>query len=356
VPYYLTSDNADLDPRWMVLADGKAALADQLYASWHRMHGATSRHMHDGYLTHHDALTACRGRAALLRLLCSPTLGSPPLLHRQGETCSARNCLDDSGPWVDGFAYRICGFSKRNPNRAEKARNDAQKADSRDARLRELVYDRDGGCCRYCRSGPLRKKGMGRARDRRRALQFDHVDPDRAAGPDGRNYVTACARCNESKGQRTPDEAGMTLLPVPTDAQRAAWAARGEQLYDVDDQAAAEPVDNARDNPIDNAPDNQHDNAQAVVGGVVGGVVPLAAPEAVPAGEVRLQQGEQAQRQPAGSTSEGSGSGRVGQPLVPPVRPFAEQLARPADAPDIYHRRSRAPAEASWPPPPSGVP
>jgi len=338
VPYYLTSDNADLDPRWMVLADGKVALADQLYASWHRLHGATSRHMHDGYLTHHDALTACRGRAALLQLLCRQVLGNPPLLHCQGETCGARNCLDDSGPWVDGFAYRLCGFSKKNPSRAEKARNDAQKGDSRDSRMREQVYERDGGCCRYCRSGPLKKKGTGRVKDRRRALQFDHVDPDRAAGANGANYVVACGRCNEEKGHRTPDEADLTLLPVPTQAQRDAWAARGQQLFDPGDAAAEEFVDNSTEQPHD----NHRDNAQAVVGGVVDVVVPLDSPGADPAGEVRLQVGGQAQRQPAESVSEGSGSGRVGQQLVPAVRAFAEQPARPADAPDIYHRRSRA--------------
>lgn len=353
MPYFLLPDNVGDDPRWLVLADGKTALADALQAAYMRLNGASAHHMHDGYLTGYDALSACRGRRRTLELLTRSVLGMPPWLHRQGDTCGAKNCIDDSPPWVAGFEYRICAFSKRNPSRAEKARNDAQKADSRDSRLKEMVYDRDGGCCRYCRSGPLRKKGMGRAKDRRRALQFDHIDPDKAAGPDGRNYVTACARCNETKGQRTPDEADLVLLPVPTDAQRAAWAARGEQLFDVGDPAP----DNAHDNDVDNAHDNQRDKAPAVVGGVVDVVVPIGTAGAVPAGEVRLQLGGQGQRQPAEPTSEGSGSGRVGQPLVGPVRAFAHQPARPADAPDIYHRRSRAAApEHDLPPPPGGAP
>lgn len=345
------SDNVGNDPRWMVLADGKPTLADALLAAYTRMHGESSHHMHDGYLTQHEALDACRGRARTLDLLCKTVLGRPPLLHRQGDTCAAKNCLDASGPWVEGFAFRLCGFSKRNPNRAERDRNEAQKADSRDARLREMVYDRDGGCCRYCRSGPLRKKGMGRAKDRRRALQFDHIDPDRAAGPDGANYVTACARCNEEKGHRTPDEAGMTLLPEPTDAERAAWTARGELLRDPGDR-----VDNAPDNAHDNPPDNPPDNAHAVVGGVVHVAVPTGSPGDNSAGEVRLQVGPQPQPQPAAALSEGSGSGRVGQPPVGPLATFSTQPARPAEAPDIYHRRSRAPAHPGQASPPGGDP
>lgn len=104
-------------------------------------------------------------------------------------------------------------------------------AEHRDPGLRQKVYDRDGGCCRYCRSGPL-AKGMGKAADPRRALQFDHVDPARMAGPDGENYVTGCARCNDDKGGRTPAEAGMVLLPVPTVEEIAVWHERGEQLVD----------------------------------------------------------------------------------------------------------------------------
>ena len=347
MPYFLMSDTIGRDPRWLVLARGKAGVADALLAAYTRMHAETSSHLHDGYLTRAQALKECHGRARTLELLATSVLGAPPFLHRPGEACAAKNCLDTSGPWVDGFDYRICGFSKRNPTKGERDRNEAQKADSRDARLREAVYTRDGGCCRYCRSGPLKRKGMGRAKDRRRALQFDHVDPDRAAGPDGGNYVTACGRCNELKGHRTPDEASMVLLPEPTDAQRAAWDARGEQLFD--------PADNPRDNDNDNPHDNQRDNAHDNQHGVVEVIVPTSAPGADSAGEVRLQVGQQPQRQPPAAMSEGSGSGRVGQPVASPASARPAQPARTPDAPDIYTRRSRAP-EHETRPPPAGVP
>jgi hypothetical protein len=50
------------------------------------------------------------------------------------------------------------------------------------------------------------------ARDRS-MCRYDHVDPD---GPNSfENVVVACRRCNGRKRDRTPTEAGMTLLPEP---------------------------------------------------------------------------------------------------------------------------------------------
>jgi 5-methylcytosine-specific restriction endonuclease McrA len=67
------------------------------------------------------------------------------------------------------------------------------------------VFLRDGYCCQYC--GVLFPKAE---------LTIDHVLP-RAKG--GRsiwtNVVAACEPCNHYKGDRTPAQAGMTLLSVP---------------------------------------------------------------------------------------------------------------------------------------------
>lgn len=347
MPYSLISDTLGRDPRWLTLAGGKLAIGDALLAAFVRLQSESASHQHDGYLTRSQALDGCHGRARTVELLCTSVLGGRPFLHRPGEACAERNCLDGSGPWVEGFAYRICGFSKRNPSRGEHDRNKSQKADSRDPRLREMVYDRDGGCCRYCRSGPLRKKGMGRAKDRRRALQFDHVDPDQSAGADGGNYVVTCGRCNESKGHRTPEEADMVLLPEPTDAQRAAWADRGERLFD----RATAGTDPRADNDNDNAPDNARDNARDNTPDNAPPAVADACPDDSPAGAVRPDNPAQAQQQRTGMSPEGSGSGRVGHRDVSPVPSQvsdpAGQPARSPDSPDIYHRRSRAPATAT---------
>ena len=45
------------------------------------------------------------------------------------------------------------------------------------------------------------------------AAHMDHVIPKSQGGTDGdANLVPACAKCNLSKGARTPEEAGMEML------------------------------------------------------------------------------------------------------------------------------------------------
>lgn len=68
-----------------------------------------------------------------------------------------------------------------------------------------LVRLRDGDQCRYC------GKSVNWA-DRRSARggTYDHPDP-----ADRDVFVVACFGCNRSKAERTPEQAGMPLLPVP---------------------------------------------------------------------------------------------------------------------------------------------
>jgi 5-methylcytosine-specific restriction endonuclease McrA len=71
--------------------------------------------------------------------------------------------------------------------------------------LRRVVLERDDFTCRYCgcRFAPV-------------SLDVDHVIPVRRGGvTDEDNLVTACRSCNRRKGERTPDQAGLTLLPHP---------------------------------------------------------------------------------------------------------------------------------------------
>lgn len=68
---------------------------------------------------------------------------------------------------------------------------------------RAEVLERDGHCCRYCRST-----------DR---LVLDHVVPIIRGGTDDvSNLVTACKRCNSKKAGRLLHEAQMTLLDPDT--------------------------------------------------------------------------------------------------------------------------------------------
>jgi len=67
------------------------------------------------------------------------------------------------------------------------------------------LFARDGHVCMYC------GETFGDNQ-----LTRDHVIPVSKGGPDTwSNCVTACARCNHSKGNRTPEAWGRLLLAVP---------------------------------------------------------------------------------------------------------------------------------------------
>lgn len=349
MPYFLESDSFADDPVWSVMAGGSAAREDALRSAYTRLQARAALNRSDGFVTEVQVLEMCRGRRQLAERLGTRVLADrEPKLHRPGDRCE---CLPEQ--WRDGYQYAIHGFLKRNPSKAENQRHRAQTADLRDARLKQAVYLRDAGCCRYCRSGPLARKGMGRARDRRKVLQFDHVDPDRPAGADGTNLVAACGRCNEHKGRRTPDEADMVLLPEPTDQQRAAWSARPLTLLDLPDPTTDTTTDEQPTDALSGALSTTRESD-----------VPEADPGAVSAGEVRPDTGQKspmtAPSTPATTPREGLGSGRVGQPGCASVDRLG-QPARAPDAPDVYHRRSRYPArpppgQLRDPPPPEDHP
>jgi len=70
---------------------------------------------------------------------------------------------------------------------------------------RANMYQRDKFTCQYC-------KTRYPAED----LTFDHVIPQVQGGQaTWENIVTACLRCNNRKGGRTPREAGMRLIRQP---------------------------------------------------------------------------------------------------------------------------------------------
>jgi len=68
---------------------------------------------------------------------------------------------------------------------------------------RKNIIKRDNHQCQYCgtRSGPV---------------TIDHVIPRVRGGQDTwENLVCACVKCNNKKGNRTPEEAGLKLLKKP---------------------------------------------------------------------------------------------------------------------------------------------
>ena len=85
-----------------------------------------------------------------------------------------------------------------------------------------FLFARDDYCCMYC--GAHRSELRGR-----HFLTRDHIVP-RAQGGENtwENVVTACSPCNNRKGSRTPEEAGMKLLTVPREPNYVylVWAVR----------------------------------------------------------------------------------------------------------------------------------
>jgi 5-methylcytosine-specific restriction endonuclease McrA len=333
VAYWLETDQFADDEVWAALAPDSPDRQDRLQAAYARLKSKAAHLLTDGYLTRQTALRYCRGSTRLLAQLTVPVLGRPPLLHRRGDQCETRGCLDDT--WIEGYHYRIHAFLKRNPSRSEYNRSRAQRADLRDPRLRALVYARDGGCCRYCRSGPLSPKA-GRSRDRRKVLVFDHVDPDRPAGIGGDNFVVACGRCNEHKGHRTPDEADMALLVPPEIEERERFLRRDLVLNPLNDHAQSN-TKHCSDHEQNT--DRNSDRASD------GGADPDRDRKPGSTGEVRPQNAGS----PAETHAEASVSGRGGKSDPDPGPPGPAQPARDPGHPDIYHRRSRSAPEYIWP-------
>lgn len=162
-----------------------------------------------------------------------------PVIERQVRKLfalseAATSELVESGRWHDATTIRRCAACKRVPPMLadgklkpgefyvhnwlsyQFTRDEAllpehrlhavrKKRLSNNTELREQLYLRDKGLCRYCgvrvdfkdRHGPM-------------GGTWDHVDP---TGENTlTNVVTACRCCNSLKNNRTPDEAGMTLL------------------------------------------------------------------------------------------------------------------------------------------------
>lgn len=74
---------------------------------------------------------------------------------------------------------------------------------------RRAVFARDGHRCQYCGD---------------HADSIDHVVPRSRGGPyTWENVAAACTRCNLTKRDRTPDEAGMTLARPCVAPRATAW-------------------------------------------------------------------------------------------------------------------------------------
>ena len=192
----------------------------------------------EGALLWNDALGECAayddgaGRDGVLTVTMirdAANLYDPPVNHKR---LTPR--LVELGLWHDAESILGCpdclahGGDKIHPSQlfihewwehllSSAGKHDGVKRDherrgkrlDRHPELCAMVRKRDRDLCRYCGiltrwDGDKRSKTSG---------TYDHVDP--FGGNSLANVVVACRRCNGVKKDRTPEQAGMFLLPEP---------------------------------------------------------------------------------------------------------------------------------------------
>ncbi len=176
---------------WVRIHDGAMThpkvigLSDKAFRLWVWGLSYSQQHLTDGWL---------------------PKNSSPPFLKR------ATTELETVGLWeVTDRGHQVHDYLDWNDSKSVvvEARQLARvrMVLVRDPELRKALRDRDQDQCRYCGVDVnwADRKSRGGA-------TYDHVTP--GGGDTVENLVIACRGCNSKKGKRTPQEAGMTLLPV----------------------------------------------------------------------------------------------------------------------------------------------
>lgn len=108
----------------------------------------------------------------------------------------------------DGILW-LTNYPKRQKNYKEAKEAVRERVRRHRAKKTSPIFERDNWTCRYCGE----KLNL-------EDCTIDHVVPVSKGGrEDDDNLVTSCFTCNCSKGARTPEEAGMSILPLRNDAK-----------------------------------------------------------------------------------------------------------------------------------------
>lgn len=169
---------------------------------------------------------------------CSPRSGARALVasglwhdHRTIQDCgrcfhgdpvhqwAGTSLTDDEYFFHDWCHWQLARRGKSDP--IEQQRDLRRKDLSRNRRLCSAIRARDRDICRYC---GVQTTWIPGDRKSPTSGTYDHIDPfdfgDGTPASDKGNsaskIVVACRKCNGEKKDRTPEQAGMTLLPVPT--------------------------------------------------------------------------------------------------------------------------------------------
>lgn len=190
---------------WVRLSDNYidhpkfVALSHRAFRLWHEGLAYARRHQTDGLIPF-----------SIVRSLRHFTKGSEKEL--------ATPYIPTAAPlWelIPATGYKIHDYLDWNLSKEEENQQRLEAKNrvalSRDTELRNALRRRDGEHCRYC-AEPVSWT------DRRgpKGATYDHVVPGLDNTMD--NLVVACRSCNSKKGGRTPEQAGMSLLPPKADA------------------------------------------------------------------------------------------------------------------------------------------
>lgn len=196
--YFILGDEVGEEPWRLRMCGGKTPRIEKSLIIQLRLFGYIAKYKTNGFLPR-EALRRKKVRQSWLDLFIE--YGQ---IHQRGEQC---RCMRGH-EWPEWADYHWHEFLKGNTSAEESDLDRAKKAELRDSGLRAQVFARDAHTCRYC-------GWEGNPHDHRsdRKLELDHVDPLVACGD--ANLVTACSKCNRDKGKRTPEQARMTLRPIP---------------------------------------------------------------------------------------------------------------------------------------------
>jgi 5-methylcytosine-specific restriction endonuclease McrA len=269
--FFQVDDNFHSNPKVMAMLEAEGFTRASTALTLWTLSGSLLRDAGlDGVVTLGQAAKATMDRTAARK--AAALLVQYRLWHAPGHTCAICPQPPENG-WIfhDWFQF---GYGT---GEAEKTAV-AKRKELRNPAIVEAVWARDThpdghARCRYCGRKVVRKSGRGG--DRRSTLvgQLDHIDPSRAIG--AVNIVVACSECNQTKAQRLPETAGLTLLPAPSQAEISATARPETVIPPVTSQATAPSVAAGQSDAT--SPD-QYENQNGINTGSMTGSIPEVSP------------------------------------------------------------------------------
>lgn len=128
--------------------------------------------------------------------------GAPDFRGEQIELHGVSICNECADTIMNLKYHKHSGQYLTWENEEQRGRKAKRRSEWVSRARRNQLYERDGYRCRYCGGY--------------QGLTLDHLLPVAQGGShESENLVTCCKSCNSKKGARTPEEAGMSLLPPP---------------------------------------------------------------------------------------------------------------------------------------------